>query len=61
MHTGESNFSNFGIEYLSKIETGAHMGLNHEKNGSQKSRDTLPLKGVCHKFFKKFGLVDFAV
>ena len=41
-----SNFSNFVIEYLGEIETefentlpclsGAQMGSNHEKNGSQK-------------------------
>ena len=34
MHTAESKFSNFVIEYLGGIETylsGAHMGLNHEK------------------------------
>ena len=53
MHTTESNFSNFVIEYLNKIETefentlsclsGAQMGSNHEKNGGRKSRDTLPL------------------
>ena len=43
----------FVIEYLGEIETefkntvaclsGAQMGLNHEKNGDRKSRDTLPL------------------
>ena len=53
MHTAESKFSNFVIEYLGGIETefenilaclsGAHMGLNYEKNGGRKSRDTLPL------------------
>ena len=41
MHTTESNFSNFVIEYLGKIETEfentaclseAQMGSNHEKN-----------------------------
>ena len=42
MHTAESNFSNFVIEYLGEIETefentlaclwGAQMGSNHEKN-----------------------------
>ena len=42
------------IEYLGEIETElentlacisvAQMGLNHEKNGGRKSRDTLPLK-----------------
>ena len=41
MHTAESNFSNFVIEYLGKIETkfentldcflGAQMDSNHEK------------------------------
>ena len=53
MHTVESNFSNFVIEYLGEIETefentlaclsGAQMGSNHEKSGGQKSCDTLPL------------------
>ena len=52
MHTAESIFSNFVIEYLGKIETefkntlaclsGAQMGSNHEKTGGRKSRDTLP-------------------
>ena len=42
------------FEYLGEIETefentlaclsGAQMGLNHEKTGGQKSRDTLPLR-----------------
>ena len=41
MHTAESNFSNFVIEYLGEMETefentlaclsGAQIGLNHEK------------------------------
>ena len=41
MHTAESNFSNFVIEYLGEIETefkntlaclsGSQMGSNHEK------------------------------
>ena len=54
LHTSESNFSNFVIEYLGKIETefentlarlsGAQMGSNHEKTEGRKSRDTLPLK-----------------
>ena len=54
MHTAESNFSNFVIEYLGEIKTefkntltclsGAQMGSNHEKAGGHKSRDTLPLK-----------------
>ena len=54
LYTAESNFSSFVLEYLGEIETefentlaclsGAQMGLNHEKNGGQKSRDTLPLK-----------------
>ena len=45
--------NHFVIEYLGKIETefenslaclsGAHMGLNQEKTGGRKSRDTLPL------------------
>ena len=53
LHTAESNFSNFVIEYLGEIETefknalaclsGAQMGSNHEKTGCRKSRDTLPL------------------
>ena len=56
MHTAESNFSNFVIKYLGKIETefentlaclsGAQMGSNHEKTGGRKSRDTLPLRGL---------------
>ena len=47
MHTAESKFSNFVIEYLSEIETkfentldclsGAQIGLNHEKNGGRKT------------------------
>ena len=55
MHTAESNFSNFVIEYLGKIETefditlaclsGTQMGSNHENKGVRKSRDTLPLSG----------------
>ena len=46
MHTAESIFSNFGIEYLGEIETefenilaclsGAQMGWNHEKNWRSK-------------------------
>ena len=50
-HTAESNFSNFVIEYLGKIETEfentlaclsrAQMGSKHEKNGGRKSCDTL--------------------
>ena len=53
MHTAESNFSNFVIEYLGKIETEfknilaclsrAQMGSNHGINRGRKSRDTLPL------------------
>ena len=53
LHTAESNFSNFVIEYLGEIEikfentlaclSGAQMGLNHKKTGGWKSRDTLPL------------------
>ena len=39
-------FSNFGEICLS----GAQMGLNHEKNGSKKSRDTLPLKEQTEDF-----------
>ena len=54
MHTAESIFSNFLIEYLGKIETEfkntlaclseAQMGLNHEKNRGRKSCDTLPFR-----------------
>ena len=56
MHTAESIFSNFVIEYLGKIETelentlaclsGAQMGSNHEKiqNWGRKSCGTLPLR-----------------
>ena len=46
MHTAESNFSNFVIEYLGKIETefvntlaclpGAQMGSSNEKNWRSK-------------------------
>ena len=46
MHTAESNFSNFVIEYLGKMETefentlaclsGAQIGLNHEKKWRSK-------------------------
>ena len=53
MHTAESNFLNFVIEYLGEIETklesllaclsGAYMGSNYEKIESRKSRDTFPL------------------
>ena len=55
MHTAESNFSNFVIEYLGKIETefekslaylpGAQVGglESWKKTGGRKSRDTLPL------------------
>ena len=53
MHTTESNFLNFEIEYLGEIETefenilaflsGAQMGGIMTKTGGQKSRDTLPL------------------
>ena len=52
MHTTESNFFNFVIEYLSEIKiefentlaclSGAHTGSNDEKNGGWKSRDILP-------------------
>ena len=58
MHTAESNFSNFVIEYLGEIETkfentlvclsGAQLGSNHEKTGGRKSRDTLPLRSYNH-------------
>ena len=47
------NCSNFVIKYLGEMETefkntlaclsGTQMGSNHEKNGGQKSLDTLPL------------------
>ena len=50
LHTAESIFSNFVIEYLGEIETefentlaclsGAQMSSNHEKTGGRKSRDT---------------------
>ena len=56
MHTKESNFANFVIEYLGKIETqfentlaglsGAQMGSNHEKNEGRKSRENLPLNVI---------------
>ncbi len=51
----------FKFEYLGefKIETknilehesGAHMGLIHEKNRGQKSRATVPLKVPKHEIF----------
>ena len=54
MHTAESIFSNFVIEYLGEIETefentlaclsGAQMGSNHAKKRGRKSRDTLHLR-----------------
>ena len=62
IHTGESNFSKFVIDYLGEIETefentlpclsGAQMGSNYGKNWDQKSCDTLPstkivLKNKC--------------
>ena len=56
MHTMESNLSNFAIQYLVEIKTefkntlsylsGAQIGSNHEKNGGQKARDTLPLMWI---------------
>ena len=59
MHTPESIFSSFVIEYLGEIETefentlaclsGAQMGSNHEKTGGRKSRDTLPLTKFLNK------------
>ena len=59
MHIAESKFSNFVIEYLSELETefentldclsGAQMGLNHAKNGGNKSRGTLPLRIIFPK------------
>ena len=30
------------------------MGLNHEKNGGRKSRDTLPLMAQVHEVYKFF-------
>ena len=55
----ESNFLNFKFEYLRKNEflrktilaclSGDQMGSINEKNRGQKSRDTAPLKGQCHK------------
>ena len=54
MHTAESNFSNFVIEYLSEIETefkntlaclsGAQMGSNNEKNWRSKISWHTPFK-----------------
>ena len=52
MHTAESNFSNFVIEYLGEIETESKILFcpvyqgpwNHGKNRGRTSRDTLPLK-----------------
>ena len=44
MHTAESNFSNFVIKYLGKIETELENWVRiMEKNRGRKSRDTLPL------------------
>ena len=64
MHAIESAFLNCMIEYLSKIQTkfentqacvsGTGFGSNNEKNGSQKSCDTLPLS-ISYKFLKEFG------
>ena len=59
MHAMESAFLNCMIEYLSKIQTKfentqAGFGPNNEKNGSQKSCDTLPLS-ISYKFLKEFG------
>ena len=55
MHTAESKFSNFVIEYLSEIETkfentldclsGAQIGSNHEKNWRSKISWHTPFKG----------------
>ena len=54
MHTTESNFSNFVIEYLGEIETefentsaclsGAQMGSNHEKKWRSKILWHTPFK-----------------
>ena len=54
MHTAESIFSNFVIEYLGEIETefentlaclsGAQMGSNHEKNWRSKISWHTPFK-----------------
>ena len=54
MHTGESNFSMFMIEYLGEIETefentlarlsGAQMGSNREKNWRSKISWHTPFK-----------------
>ena len=54
MHTAESNFLNFVIEYLSEIETefentlaclsGAQMGSNHGKNWRSKISWHTPFK-----------------
>ena len=64
LHTAESNFSNFVIEYLGEIEaefentlaclSGAQMGSNHEKNwGSTISWHT-PFNEKYSKLFKSF-------
>ena len=57
------------IEYLSEIKTefentfaclsGAQMGLNHEKNGGRKSRDTLPVIYVKKCFMFMLMIVFF--
>ena len=54
MHTSESNFSNFVIQYLGEIETGfentlaclsvAQMGSNYEKNWRSKISWHTPFK-----------------
>ena len=64
MHTAESNFLTFVIEYLGEIETelentlaclsGSQIGSKHEKNGGKKSRDTLPLRKVVLIFQQLF-------
>ena len=56
MHTAESIFSNFVIEYLGEIETefentsacwsGAQMDSNHEKNWRSKIAWQAPFKAV---------------
>ena len=59
LHTAESIFSNFVIEYLGEIETefentsaclsGAQMGSNHEKNWRSKISWHTPFKNVFDK------------
>ena len=71
LHTAESNFSNFVIEYLSEIETefentfaclsGAQKIWIMKKTGGWKSRDTLPLSAFTLYVFEVVKLTIFWV